>query len=341
MTHRFPVKEIALQSGLSTATVDRVLNNRDHVSPQTRRRVQDAIEELNRQEGQLAARGRRVFLDVLVEAPKRFSREIQRASEAVLSEFKPIAIRPRFKLFETMTPEDCALELERIARRGSQGVCLKARDTDLVRIAINTLRARGIPVVTVFTDNPGSGRLAYAGLNNIRAGQTAAYLVHKWLPADAATVLTTLSQHSFQGEEHRYEGFSKQLRALRPSIQLLDASGGGGHNPATGKEVTGQVFNQKRIDGVYSMGGGNRAILAALEDMGLQPTTFIAHDLDEDNLELLAQNRLSVVLYHDLKCDMRAAFRQCLAFHGLAEAPSQLESDIQIVTPMNLPADYA
>ncbi|WP_395175167.1 LacI family DNA-binding transcriptional regulator [Roseibium alexandrii] len=341
MTHRFPVKEIALQSGLSTATVDRVLNNRAHVSPQTRRRVEDAVEELILQEGQLAARGRRVFIDVLVETPKRFSREIQRASEAVLSEFKPIALRPRFHVFETLSPQDCALELERIGRRGSQGVCLKARDTGLVRAAINALTDRGIPVVTVFTDNPGSRRLAYAGLNNIRAGQTAAYLMHNWLPDDAEAVLTTLSQHSFRGEEHRYEGFSKQLRALRPSIQLLDASGGGGHNPATGKEVAEQVITQRRIDGVYSMGGGNRAILTALDDMDIRPSTFIAHDLDEDNLELLAQSRLSVVLYHDLKCDMRAAFRQCLAFHGLAEAPSQLESDIQIVTPMNLPADYA
>jgi LacI family transcriptional regulator len=37
------------------------------------------------------------------------------------------------------------------------------------------------------------------------------------------------------------------MRALRPSIQLLDASGGGGHNPATGKEVTGQVVTQKGL----------------------------------------------------------------------------------------------
>ena len=45
MTHRFPIKEIALQAGLSTATVDRVMNGRAHVSPQTRRRVEDAIAE--------------------------------------------------------------------------------------------------------------------------------------------------------------------------------------------------------------------------------------------------------------------------------------------------------
>ena len=74
MTHRFPIKEVARQAGLGTATVDRVLNDRAHVSPQTRLRVSAAIEELKAQEAQLAARGRRVFFDFVVEAPSRFSR---------------------------------------------------------------------------------------------------------------------------------------------------------------------------------------------------------------------------------------------------------------------------
>lgn len=60
MTHRFPIKEIARQAGLGTATVDRVLNGRAHVSPQTKLRVKAAIEESKTQETQLAARGRRL-----------------------------------------------------------------------------------------------------------------------------------------------------------------------------------------------------------------------------------------------------------------------------------------
>ena len=63
MTHRFPIKEIALQSGLSTATIDRALNGRAHVSPQTQERVKAAISELEAQEQQLSARGRRLFVD--------------------------------------------------------------------------------------------------------------------------------------------------------------------------------------------------------------------------------------------------------------------------------------
>lgn len=337
MTHRFPVKEIALQAGMSTATVDRVLNGRAHVSPQTRRRVQDAIEELIGQEGQLAAKGRRLFIDIVVEAPNRFSREIRQASEKVLSDLRPVAIRPRFTFAETMPPENYSAILERIARRGSHGICLKARDTPEVHRAIAALAARNIPVVTIFTDIPGSERQAYAGLDNASAGRTAAYLMQRLLGPETCAVLITLSQHAFQGEEERYQGFRDELHRLRPDLALIDASGGGGLNPDTGREVAERLRSSPHIGGVYSMGGGNRAILQALGRTGQHPSVFIAHDLDEDNLELLKEERLTLVLHHDLPTDMRAAFRHILAHHGIGDAPRLSRSDIQVVTPMNVP----
>ena len=56
MTHRFPIKLIAAQAGLGTATVDRVLNDRANVSVQTRMRVRAAIAELVQQEQQVSSR---------------------------------------------------------------------------------------------------------------------------------------------------------------------------------------------------------------------------------------------------------------------------------------------
>lgn len=337
MTHRFPIKEIALQSGLSTATVDRVLNGRAHVSPQTHRRVHDAIGELLQQESQLAARGRRLFLDLVVEAPNRFSREIRSAVEGLVEDFRPAAVRSRFHVAESMTEDQCRELLQRIARRGSQGVCLKARDTPGVRKAIAELNARNIPVVTIFTDIEGTGRLAYAGLDNGSAGRTAAYFMQKLLPARSKAVLTTLSQHAFQGEEERYRSFCAELRRFRPDIRIVDASGGGGLSPGTRREVADRLRPAPVIDGVYSMGGGNLAVLQALAETGQAPGVFIAHDLDEDNLALLREEQLTLVLHHDLRADMRTAFRHLLAFHGIGVAPDISMSDIQVVTPMNLP----
>ncbi|HXZ09843.1 MAG TPA: LacI family DNA-binding transcriptional regulator, partial [Paraburkholderia sp.] len=193
MAHRFLIKEIALQAGLGTATVDRALNGRAHVREHTRRRVQQAIKELEKQELQLATSGRKLVVDVVVEAPRRFAEEVPDALEDVLPGLHPAVFRPRFLLQETMTAAEVVSALEAIARRGSHGVFLKTQDVPEISAAAARLTERGIPVVTMFTDIPLSGRIAYAGLDNRVGGATAAWLIGHWLGKRAGNVLVTMS----------------------------------------------------------------------------------------------------------------------------------------------------
>ncbi|PSL19182.1 LacI family DNA-binding transcriptional regulator [Shimia abyssi] len=338
MTHRFPVKEIARQSGLGTATVDRVLNNRAHVSPQTRARVNAAMAELELQEQQLAARGRRMFVDVLVEAPARFSRQIKSACETVLPGIQQAVFRPRFEMHEQLSDTGIVAALDRIGKRGSQGIVLKARDVPPVQDAVNRLENAGIPVVTLVTDVPGSQRSAYVGLDNATAGQTAAYLLANMLGDTTGTILTSLSQDAFQGEATRYAAFEQVFRHLRPGFEILTFSGGAGVTRATTRALRDQIAGQGPIAAVYSMGGGNRAILDVLDHAGQRPEHFIAHDLDADNVDLLRNGALSFVLHHDLTVDMRHAFAVIAGRHGLAPAsPGTLNSEIQVITPYNIP----
>src|SRR5471032_2863129 len=185
------MKEIALQAGLGLATVDRVLNGREHVREHTRQRVRHAIEELEKQQFQLATSGRKLVVDVVVEAPHRFSDEIREALESELPGLQPAVFRPRFLMQDTMTTAEVSAALRTIGRRGSHGVLLKARDEPEVADAVGELQQRGIPVVTIFTDVPQSVRMAYAGLDNRMAGATAAYLMGQWLARREGDVLVT------------------------------------------------------------------------------------------------------------------------------------------------------
>src|SRR5690606_3213155 len=82
MTSRFTVKEIAHQAGLSLATVDRVLHGRAHVRDATRDRVRAAVDELERQYALTSLTGTRITLDVVMQAPDRFSSAVRAAFEA-------------------------------------------------------------------------------------------------------------------------------------------------------------------------------------------------------------------------------------------------------------------
>ncbi|MEM0907230.1 MAG: LacI family DNA-binding transcriptional regulator [Pseudomonadota bacterium] len=341
MTHRFPIKEIAQQAGLGTATVDRVLNNRAHVSPQTRARVHAAMGELEAQEHQLAARGRRMFVDVVVEAPRRFSVQIEAACAAALADISGAVLRPRFLFQETMTERDVTAALKRIQKRGSHGVLLKARDIPSIRTAVQSLEDGGIPVVTLVTDIGETNRTAYVGIDNAKAGQTAGYLLASVLTTPKGTVLTSSSQEDFQGEVERLEHFLTCFSQLRPDYKVVAVAGGAGLSGGTKQRLSKEFGGLERVDAVYSMGGGNRAILESLRAEGLAPQHFVAHDLDRDNLALLEAGKISFVLHHDLQLDMTRGFQALASRHGLAnQQEGRLLSDVHIITPYNIPRSF-
>jgi LacI family transcriptional regulator len=341
--HRYKVREIAQQSGLSEATVDRVLNNRPGVRETTRAEVLQAIADLDKQRAQLRLNGRRFLIDVVMQTPQRFSDAFRAAIEAELPAFAPAMLRARFRLWESGSTAQMVEELGRI--KGSHGVVLKAQDEPAVAEAIDRLVAGGVPVVTYTTDVPTSARCAYVGIDNHGAGVTAAYLMDQWLGssrtrgADEALpsgVLITLSRTVFRGEGEREVGFRSGLRGT--GREIVEVSDSDGIDATTERLVLDALERHPAIEAVYSPGGGNTATVAAFDRLGRPCKVFIAHDLDVDNRRLLRDGRISVVLHNDLRADARLAMRVILAQHGALPAEPVRPTPIQVVTPYNLPA---
>ena len=334
---RHRVADIAAQAGLSRATVDRVLHGRDGVRPETIAQVEQAVAELDRQQAQVLLSTRAVMLDLVMQAPDRFASQSRAALEAELALMRPAALRARSTLAERSDPAAAAEALARVARRGSDGVILKAPDHPAVVAAVDALHAAGIPTVTFVTDLTASSRVAYAGADNHAAGATAAYLVTRF-GGLTGTVLVTTSSAFFLGEEEREAGFRATLEALAPARRTATVTGTDGLDATMLGAVRAALETDPAIDAVYSPGGGNAATLAAFAELGRTPSAFVAHDLDADNRRLLRTGRLSAVLHHDLRADLRRACRLLLQARGvLPGSPVTVASQVQVVTPYNEP----
>ena len=332
--------DLASQAGLSVATVDRVINGRPGVSARAVRAVERAQLELDRQQTQLRLGSRSLVLDLVMQAPERFSDAVRTALEAELPGLRPATVRARFHLRETGRVADLVAQLDRIGIRGrmSDGVLLKAPDDPEVGAAVDRLHGRGIPTVTLVTDVQGCRRLAYVGPDNAAAGATAAYLVDQWARGDHGPVLVTLSRRDFFGERERLDGFRAALDrggVRREVLVLADADG-------LDEGMTGLVREaldeRHDVAAVYSIGGGNRGIAAELAAAGVRPRVFLGHDLDADNLALLRSGVLHAVLHHDLRADVRRAVHQLLRAHRLLPgAPTSIAAPVEIITPHNIP----
>ena len=338
MGHPYRIREIAQQAGLSEATVDRVLNRRGGVRASTVVEVHQAIADLDRQRNQVRLAGQTFLVDLVMLAPSRFSDAVRAALEAELPSLRPALIRARFHLREEGDPGDVVATLERIRRRGSHGVLLKAPDHPIVAHAVDGLAEAGIPTVTLATDVPGSRRVSYVGIDNRAAGATAAYLMTRMSAPRPGTVLISLSSSAFHGEEEREAGFRAAMRDLDPDRPLLEVTETDGLDRTTLAAVRAALTQHPDIDAVYSIGGGNAAIVEAFRASGRTLITFIAHDLDGDNITLLRRRQLTVVLHHDLRRDLQEAARLILHARGvLPGRPWSRTSQIQVITPFNEP----
>lgn len=338
-SHR--LRDIAEQSGLSAATVDRVLHGRTGASARAVRAVEQAVLDLDRQQAQLRLAARTLMLDVVMQAPVRFSTAVRQALEAELPGARPAAVRARFHLRESADVPAAVAVLDAIGTRGrtSHGVLLKAPDHPEVANASRRLRERGVPVVTLVTDVRDSGRIAYVGLDNAAAGSTAAYLVSQWLDGREGEVLLTLSRSSFFGEWERADAFMQALARLDPGRQVVTVSDSDGLDETMGVLVAEALAARPGLCAVYSVGGGNRATSAAFARAARRCRPFVGHDLDDDNLDLLRTGSLTAVLHHDLHADMRRAMRQVLRHHHLLPgAPTSVAANVEVVTPYNVPA---
>jgi len=338
-THR--VRDIAEQSGLSEATVDRVLHGRAGASARAVRAVEQAVLDLDRQQSQLRIAARTLVVDVVMQAPERFSSAVRGALESELPVARPAVVRARFDLRENADPAAAVASLDAVGRRGrlSHGVLLKAPDHPDVAAAARRLAERGIPVVTLVTDVHDSGRVAYVGLDNAAAGRTAAYLVARWLGRAGGTVLITTSGSAFFGERERIDAFRAQLARVAPRVGTALVTDTDGLDASLAAAVRTALAADASICGVYSVGGGNHATVAEFAAAGRECRVFVAHDLDADNLELLRTGVVSVVLHHDLGADMRRALRQVMRAHRLLPgAPTSVPANVEVVTPYNLPA---
>ncbi|HEY5364675.1 MAG TPA: LacI family DNA-binding transcriptional regulator, partial [Aestuariivirga sp.] len=314
---------------------DRVVNHRPGVKVRTVEKVEFAIRELNYQPDRIAARlarGREyrfwfVLPNTAGEFMNRISDEVEAAAKRMSGERVSIMVK-RVDVFDGTLLANVLDGLE----DGIDGVAVVALDHPAVRESINTLVAKGISVVTLVSDVPGSKRTHYAGVDNSSAGRTAAGLMGRFLNGRKGKVGLFAGSLALRDHIERQFGFEQVMAHEFPDLTVLPVRESRDDTERS-EELAKQLLKEHPdLLGIYNVGGGTAGITSALEaDGDPKHTIFIAHEVTEGSRRALIRGSIDVIINQDPGHEVRSAVRVLIARADNApviEAQERIRIDI-------------
>lgn len=295
-------QQIAELAGVSRGTVDRALHNRGRVNPEVAAQIRQIANELGYKPnliGQALVRTKRDFklgailqsvetptMQIILEGVRRAAAELQDSGiELMIREVRGL-------------DTELVLEhVEELTGQGVQGLALAPNNAPELRQCIDALDEQGIPVVTLNSDVPGSRRLCFIGMDNYRAGQTAACLTRQMLP-QGGKILPLAGHLNNTAHNNRLNGFRDTLEENNPQeITLLPFQPCFDRNDYAHEITQHALRTEPELAAVYVASNGQQGVCQAVEEEGRKgQVKVIAFDLNAPNMELLQSDDLSFVL---------------------------------------------
>ncbi|MGW9229502.1 LacI family DNA-binding transcriptional regulator [Pseudorhizobium sp. NPDC055634] len=337
------VHDIARLAGVSLATVDRVLNGRPGVRSVTREKVNEAIASLGYVRDLAAAnlaKGRTYrFTFILPSNDNSFMIGVKREVEAAIE--RSSVERTRIEIVQVPAFDAPALvaALAFVAADRPDGVALVAIDERSVRAAVDNLAEAGIAVVTLVSDLSGSARHHYAGIDNVAAGRTAANLMGRFLSKVDGRVGVLAGSMMVRDHRERLEGFLAVLSEDFPQVAILPVMESRDDAAIAEALVRDALRRHVGLNGIYSLGAGNRGLIRALGDVAPdRRPVVIAHELTASTRKALLDDTIDAVLNQDAGHEVRSAIRVLKAkADGLPLLAAQERIRIDIFLKDNLP----
>lgn len=325
MTHRkIGIAAVARAAGVSTATVDRVLNGRGGVRREKEERILETARALGLDRALDLRPARTLRIGVLIQPPKNpFHAALRDGFDQAARIYAALNMQ---LMVLHLDQQDHAGSAGRIAALIGQrdGLILSSPEDPRIIAAVRRF-AEKAPVVTLATDLAGSGRQVFVGPDDHRGGRAAADLMGLFVP-QGGRVIMVAGLLDNAGQRARAAGFRALLAERHPGLDLariLET----GEDPAAAARVTEAALRQDPgICGIYHASAGALPIAEALDRLGRRGMAFITHELTPNRRQLLQQRRLSAVI------DQKPLLEARLAVEMMARLLGRLPGTAESVT---------
>lgn len=301
MASRPTIHDVARQAGVSTATVDRVLNGREKVREDTARKVYEAARAIGYHAAPLIAQRLQAELPVLrlgvVLHKERqafyqnFRAELERAAATAPNLRASVMI----EFAASQSPADFTALMDRLGGRVDVVAATAVTHPD-VTDSVARLNARGIPVLALLNDFAQGIRQNYLGLNNMKVGRIAAHMIAA-VSHQPGKIAVFVGGYRWHGHELRETGFRSYFREYAPQYHVLDTLVNLETRQLTYEATLDLLVRHPDLRGIYCAGGGMEGAIAALREVR-QPgeVALIVNELTPESRAALVSRHVAMVI---------------------------------------------
>jgi LacI family transcriptional regulator, galactose operon repressor len=265
------IREIANALGISIGTVDRALHDRPGISPVTREKVLSMAKSLAYQPN-LAARylSSRKQLTIAVALPREIASFWSLVRSGIQDAARPVettGVKVLYRFYPRLGEGEVEA-LEECLNEDVHGVVIAPGEPEQLERLIAGADARGIPVMCVNTDAPGTARLSAVAVDPVANGSLVGELMGRFLqghgPVAVITGLLTTIDHA-----RKLDGFGNTLRELWPGLQIAGVVEAHDDESEAYRKCRDLFAAYPHLAGVYVSTANSLPVLQAIEDEGL------------------------------------------------------------------------
>ena len=318
-TRRANLKDIAEAAGVSTATVDRVLNDRGNVRGATVERVLRTADQLGFPTG--LYRDDFLYRVLLQDPDHLYYRELGEAIRREAEVCSRQGLRVEIEFLVDTEDSRVAKRLDELAG-DADGIAGVFVQNTLTLEAISRTIERGKPVVTLLSDLRHPLRASYVGLDNRAVGRTAGYILGRFVKQPSGRVLVTSETMNYLGLEEREMGLRSVLADKFPHLEMSSVIEKGPDRDAMVKRIADQA-RDPNIVGIYNVGGRNSVIVDAMNLAGRQPgeIVYIGSELTETSRRLMIDGWIDAVISFPANRAGKAVIQAMIEASGRGNGP--------------------
>ncbi len=299
MARKMGMAALAAAAGVSVATVDRALNGRESVTPAMRARLAEAALRIGHPAATRLAgidtERPRVRLGVLLhKAGQEFYQNMAREMRAAAAAATEANVDLVLEFAASQAPSEVAALLRSMGQR-CDAIAATAVNHPEITGAVDALRLRGVPVFSLLSDFAQGARAAYVGLNNLKVGRVAAWMIGL-AARDPGKVAIFVGGARWHGHELREAGFRSYLREARPDLEVMEALVNLETRQLTYEATLNLLKKQPNLRGLYVAGGGMEGAIAAVREQRKPgEVVLVVNELTTESRDALAAGWVTLI----------------------------------------------